>query len=93
MDDCIEALETSTFALPSDKQFCKHVRLQHATDDHSRNIFANHFFRLGSISRLDTVEILNSFKHQHATLDDSTLEDRSDSTIFNTSTVRRLRKC
>lgn len=89
MDECVEALETSPLALPSDKQFCKHVRLQRATDEHSRNIFVSHFFRPGSMSRPATIEILDSFKRQLATLvdpapDHTTHDNMSNGIVFYT---------
>ncbi|OJJ82728.1 Zn(II)2Cys6 transcription factor [Aspergillus glaucus CBS 516.65] len=33
MDECLEALETSTAAYPSDKVLCQHIRLQHITEE------------------------------------------------------------
>ncbi|KAI9847165.1 MAG: hypothetical protein M1837_003027 [Sclerophora amabilis] len=32
-DECLEALETSPAAFPSDKLFCQHVRLQHISEE------------------------------------------------------------
>ncbi|KAI9743548.1 MAG: hypothetical protein M1818_002862 [Claussenomyces sp. TS43310] len=90
MDECIEALETSPLALPSDKQFCKHVRIQHATDEHSRNVLASHFFRPGSISRPDTDKILGSFQRQLTTVDESTLSNAGNGIerlLYHSSTL------
>lgn len=83
MDECVEALETSPSALPSDRRFCKYVRLQRATDEHSRNIFVSHFFQPGSMSRPITVKILDSFKRQLAALDDSTPNSTGNGIVFN----------
>jgi hypothetical protein len=33
MDECLEALENSPAALPSDKVLCRHIRLQHITEE------------------------------------------------------------
>jgi len=33
MDECIEMLESSSEALPSDKLLCQHVKLQHINED------------------------------------------------------------
>ncbi|GFF63561.1 hypothetical protein IFM47457_00409 [Aspergillus lentulus] len=33
MDECLEVLETSPAALPSDKVLCQHIRLQHITEE------------------------------------------------------------
>ena len=33
MDECIEVLETSDAALPSDRRLCQHVRLQQINED------------------------------------------------------------
>ncbi|PGH07602.1 hypothetical protein GX51_01610 [Blastomyces parvus] len=33
MDECLEALETSTFSSPSDRVFCQQVRLQHIIEE------------------------------------------------------------
>ena len=75
MDECVEALETSSIALPSDKLFCKHIRLQHATDEHSRRVFASHLFRPSATSKPDTYEILESFKNRLANWDDKLVGD------------------
>ena len=82
MDECIKTLETSPLALPSDKQFCQHIQLQRSTDEYSRNLLASHFFRPRSVSRPDTVEILNKFKRQIDTVDDSISSDNSNGTFL-----------
>jgi len=33
MDECVEMLESSPEALPSDKLLCQHVKLQHINED------------------------------------------------------------
>jgi hypothetical protein len=33
MDECLEVLETSPVALPSDRLLCQHIRLQHITEE------------------------------------------------------------
>lgn len=66
MDECIETLETSLWAVPSDKSFCDHIRLQRDVDEHTRKVFASQSFRLGSRSSVDKTEILDSFKRQLA---------------------------
>ncbi|KAF7585890.1 hypothetical protein BBP40_009928 [Aspergillus hancockii] len=38
MDECVEVLETSPDALPSDKIFCRHIRLQHITEEFSMQL-------------------------------------------------------
>ena len=84
MEDCIEALETSPWALPSDKLLCKHIRLQRATDEHSRKVFASHLFRpASSTSGPDTHEIIDSFRRQLAGREDFSLSNRSNGNVFN----------
>ncbi|PGH13476.1 hypothetical protein AJ79_03606 [Helicocarpus griseus UAMH5409] len=69
MDECVETLETSALALPSDKHFCKHVRLQRATDEHSRSMFASHFFQPGATSKSIIADTLSDFERQFAAPD------------------------
>ena len=84
MDECIEALETSPWALPSDKLLCKHIRLQRATDENSRKVFASHLFRPASAtSGPDTHDIIDSFRRQLASREDFSLGNRSDGNVFN----------
>ncbi|KAM3066705.1 hypothetical protein ACMFMG_011966 [Clarireedia jacksonii] len=79
MDECIQVLESSSQALPSDQQFCRQVRLQRATDERSRKLLVSHFFRRSPAYKLDAVEFLDScFNPQLTTLDDSSLRDASD---------------
>ena len=83
MDECIEALETSPWALPSDKLLCKHIRLQRATDEHARKVFASHLFRPASAtSGPDTYEIIDSFRRQLASREDFLVGNRSDGNVF-----------
>jgi hypothetical protein len=97
MDECVQVLESSSLALPSDQQFCRQVRLQRATDERSRKLLVSHFFRRSPASKLDAVEFLDScFNPQLTTLDDSSLRDASDGTIsapapsLYSSTVAKL---
>lgn len=86
MDECIEALETSPWALPSDALFCKHIRLQRITDEHSRKLFARHSFRPSSlVSGPDTHEIIGSFKRQLAGKGDLSPIDTSNGNLFHNS--------
>ena len=83
MDECIEALETSPWALPSDALFCKHVRLQRITDEHSRKLFARHLFRPASLtSEPDTHEVIDSFKRQLASRDGLPPTNTSNGNLF-----------
>lgn len=95
MDECIEALEISPWPLPSDKLLCKHIRLQRATDEHSRKVFASHLFRPAlSTSGPDTHQIIDSFRRQLANREDSSLSNRSNGNVFNNlrRAIRRLIK-
>ncbi|KAF7181895.1 hypothetical protein CNMCM7691_001283 [Aspergillus felis] len=38
MDECLEVLETSPAALPSDKVLCRHIRLQHITEEFAMQV-------------------------------------------------------
>ena len=88
MDECIEALETSPWALPSDKLLCKYIRLQRATDEHSRKVSASHLFRpASSTSRTDTHEIIDGFRRQLASREDSSLS------IENNGNVSKSLRC
>jgi hypothetical protein len=40
MDECLEVLETSPAALPSDKVLCRHIRLQHITEEFEMQLSA-----------------------------------------------------
>ncbi|KAL4783513.1 hypothetical protein BJX76DRAFT_251188 [Aspergillus varians] len=40
MDECLEVLETSPAALPSDKVLCRHIRLQHITEEFAMQLSA-----------------------------------------------------
>ncbi|PKX97285.1 uncharacterized protein P174DRAFT_418256 [Aspergillus novofumigatus IBT 16806] len=40
MDECLEVLETSPAALASDKVLCRHIRLQHITEDFAMQLSA-----------------------------------------------------
>lgn len=82
MDECIEALETSPWALPSDKLLCEHIHLQRATDEHSRKVFASQVFRPASTSGPDTHEIIDSFRRQLASHEDSSLRNRSNGNVL-----------
>lgn len=66
MDACIETLETSLWALSSDKTFCGYIRLQRNIDEHTRKVFASQSFKPGSKCSVDKYEILHSFKRQLA---------------------------
>lgn len=95
MDECVEALETSPWALPSDRLLCKHIRLQRATDEHSRKVFASHLFRPAlSTSGPDTHEIIDGFRRQLASREDSSLSNRNHGSMFNSlrRAIQRLIK-
>ena len=94
MDECIDALETSPWALPSDKLLCKHIRLQRATDEHSRKVSASHLFRPASTSGPDTHEIVDDFRRQLANREDSSLSNRNNGNVFNSlrRAIQRLIK-
>lgn len=83
MDECIETLETSLWALPSDKAFCDHIRLQRDADEYTRKLFASQLFRPGSRSSVDRQEILDSFKRQLASRKILPLSNPSNSKVSN----------
>ncbi|RHZ63615.1 Zn(II)2Cys6 transcription factor domain-containing protein [Aspergillus thermomutatus] len=89
MDECLEVLETSPAALPSDKLLCRHIRLQHITEEFAMQLSAEETSAPEKSRAIQTQVTHRAFKRQlhewrrnvadgwDAMSDDVTYEDRS----------------
>ncbi|PKY01217.1 C6 zinc finger domain protein [Aspergillus campestris IBT 28561] len=61
MDECLGVLETSPAALPSDRLFCQHIRLQHITEEFAMHLSAG---GTSSVDESRAIYIHRAFKRQ-----------------------------
>ena len=66
MDECIEALETSPAAMPSDKVLCQHVRLQHLVEDFETQLSQQDSSFPSPSHKIEAQVIHEAFKRQLA---------------------------
>ncbi len=64
MDECIDMLESSTTALPSDKLLCQHVKLQHINEEIGLQFSMDDPSATITISDTRVQYALKAFEHQ-----------------------------
>jgi hypothetical protein len=92
MEECLEALESSPDALPSDKVFCRHIRLQHITEEFSTQLSMGDTSDPVQLQAMQTQATHRSFDRQLAdwrnTISDGDLNGRCCSPSFS-----KLHRC
>ena len=64
MDECIEILESSSGALPTDKLLCRHVKLQHLNEEIGREFSMDDPSATINISDAHVQNALKAFENQ-----------------------------
>jgi hypothetical protein len=64
MDECLEVLQTSPAALPSDKVLCRHIRLQHITEEFAMQFSAGETSSLDKARAIQIQGTHRAFKRQ-----------------------------